>query len=76
MKVPGESDGQCTRGLGPGGETVDPEWGLTAPAAGEWFPQMALDLAHNANPPLPQPGASAARLMARHAVRAVLPPRA
>ncbi|HEX9332509.1 MAG TPA: glycoside hydrolase family 6 protein [Anaerolineales bacterium] len=51
VKIPGESDGQCTRGLGPTG-TVDPEWGLVDPAAGAWFPEMALDLVHNANPPL------------------------
>jgi endoglucanase len=52
VKIPGESDGECTRGLGPAGETVDPEWGLIDPAAGQWFPEMALDLVHNANPPL------------------------
>jgi endoglucanase len=52
IKIPGESDGECTRGLGPTG-TVDPEWGIVDPAAGSWFPEMALDLAHNANPPLP-----------------------
>ena len=50
VKIPGESDGECTRGLGPAGETVDPEWGLIDPAAGDWFPEMALDLVHNANP--------------------------
>jgi endoglucanase len=53
VKIPGESDGECTRGLGPAGETVDPEWGLIDPAAGQWFPEMALDLVNNANPPLP-----------------------
>jgi endoglucanase len=52
VKIPGESDGQCTRGLGPGGTTVDPEWGIIDPAAGDWFSQMALQLAQNANPPL------------------------
>ncbi len=52
IKIPGESDGECTRGLGPGGTTVDPEWGLIDPAAGAWFPEMVLDLVHNANPPL------------------------
>jgi len=52
VKIPGESDGECTRGLGPAGETVDPEWGLIDPTAGMWFPQMALVLAHNSNPPL------------------------
>lgn len=52
IKIPGESDGECTRGLGPGGTTVDPEWGVVDPPAGAWFPQMALDLVHNANPPL------------------------
>lgn len=53
VKIPGASDGECTRGLGPAGTTVDPEWGLVDPAAGQWFPQMALDLVHNADPPLP-----------------------
>lgn len=53
VKIPGASDGECTRGLGPGGETVDPEWGLIDPPAGAWFPEMALELVHNANPPLP-----------------------
>jgi len=52
VKIPGESDGECTRGLGPGGATVDPEWGRIDPRAGEWFPEMALDLVHDANPPL------------------------
>jgi endoglucanase len=52
IKIPGESDGECTRGLGPTG-TVDPEWGIVDPAAGSWFPEMALDLVNNANPPLP-----------------------
>jgi endoglucanase len=53
VKIPGESDGECTRGLGPAGETVDPEWGIIDPPAGQWFPEMALDLVHYANPPLP-----------------------
>jgi endoglucanase len=53
VKLPGESDGECTRGIGPGGTTVDPVWGLIDPAAGQWFPEMAFDLIHNANPPLP-----------------------
>src|SRR6185295_2195226 len=39
VKVPGESDGQCARGLGPAGTTVDPEWGVVDPAAGLWFAQ-------------------------------------
>jgi endoglucanase len=52
VKTPGESDGECTRGLGPAGETVDPEWGLIDPGAGDWFPQQALQLAANADPPL------------------------
>jgi endoglucanase len=52
VKIPGESDGECTRGLGPAGETIDPEWGRIDPAAGDWFPEMALDLTANADPPL------------------------
>ena len=50
VKIPGESDGECTRGLGPAGSTVDPEWGVVDPGAGAWFPDMALDLATNASP--------------------------
>ena len=49
VKIPGESDGECTRGLGPAGTTVDPEWGLIDPGAGVWFPEMALQLSANAN---------------------------
>jgi endoglucanase len=52
IKVPGESDGECTRGLGAAGETIDPEWGLIDPVSGEWFPEMALILAQNAKPPI------------------------
>ena len=52
VKIPGESDGECTRGLGPAGTTVDPEWGVVDPAAGDWFPQQALQLAQLAVPPL------------------------
>jgi endoglucanase len=49
VKTIGESDGQCSRGE-PG--TVDPVYGSTDPAAGTWWPSMALTLAHNAAPPL------------------------
>ena len=52
IKTPGESDGECTRGLGPAGETVDPEWGLIDPGAGDWFPEQVLDLIANADPAL------------------------
>ncbi|HET9170546.1 MAG TPA: glycoside hydrolase family 6 protein [Actinospica sp.] len=30
----------------------DPLWGMDDPAAGDWFPQQALQLAREANPPL------------------------
>lgn len=51
IKVPGESDGSCNRGID--GETTDPEWGgIVDPAAGLWFPQQALELAKLAVPPL------------------------
>lgn len=51
IKIPGESDGSCNRGLE--GLTTDPEWGNALdPAAGEWFPGFALDLAKLATPPL------------------------
>jgi endoglucanase len=50
VKIPGESDGQCYRWTsGP----LDPVRGIADPAAGQWFPDMALELVHNANPPLP-----------------------
>jgi endoglucanase len=52
VKIPGVSDGECTRGLGPAGTTVDPEWGGIDPPAGPWFPEQALQLARLANPPL------------------------
>jgi len=50
IKVPGQSDGQCTRGLPAG--SADPERGLIDPPAGDWFPQQALELAQLANPAL------------------------
>jgi endoglucanase len=51
VKTPGQSDGQCNRGIA--GSTTDPEWGgIVDPAAGDWFPQQALQLAQNAVPPL------------------------
>lgn len=53
VKIPGESDGECTRGPGPRGTTVDPEWDIVDPTAGRWFPSMVLELVKNANPPLP-----------------------
>ncbi len=50
VKVPGESDGSCTRGTaGPG----DPEYGgAVDPAAGVFWPEQALDLANRASPKL------------------------
>jgi endoglucanase len=51
VKVPGESDGSCNRGVE--GSTTDPEWGgIVDPGAGEWFPQQALELAKFAKPKL------------------------
>jgi len=50
IKIPGESDGQCYRWTnGPN----DPVRNMQDPAAGQWFPEMALELVHNANPPMP-----------------------
>ncbi len=52
VKIPGASDGSCTRGsAGP----EDPARGVVDPAAGAWFPDMALELVHNANPAIPIP---------------------
>jgi endoglucanase len=51
VKIPGESDGSCNRGIT--GSTTDPEWGgIVDPAAGDWFPQTALQLEELANPAL------------------------
>lgn len=51
VKVPGESDGSCNRGIA--GSSTDPEWGgITDPAAGAWFPEQALELARLAEPRL------------------------
>jgi endoglucanase len=49
IKVPGESDGACLRGTaGP----EDPERGIIAPAAGQWFAAQARELIERAQPPL------------------------
>lgn len=49
IKVPGESDGACTRGaIGPG----DPERGMIDPAAGAWFKEQAAELVTLAQPAL------------------------
>jgi endoglucanase len=53
IKVPGESDGQCTRGTG---GTTDPEWGgIVDPAAGAWFAAQADELIALADPAVAQP---------------------
>ena len=52
VKIPGESDGQCTRGPGPRG-TTSSKWDTVDPTAGQWLPSMVLELVKNANPPLP-----------------------
>lgn len=52
IKVPGESDGQCTRGTaGP----IDPERGVVDPAAGQWFKEQAAELVALAQPALSVP---------------------
>ena len=49
IKVPGESDGECTRGLaGPN----DPERGVIDPPAGRWFKEQAAELIAFATPPI------------------------
>lgn len=52
IKIPGESDGTCDRGLETG--ATDPAWGTVPPPAGKWFGEQALDLVQNAYPPLPR----------------------
>jgi endoglucanase len=49
IKVPGESDGQCTRGTsGP----IDPARGVSDPPAGGWFKEQAAELVALAQPAL------------------------
>jgi endoglucanase len=49
IKVPGESDGECTRGTkGP----ADPERNLRNPPAGKWFKEQAAELLDLATPPM------------------------
>jgi endoglucanase len=49
IKVPGESDGQCTRGTA---GAIDPERGVIDPPAGGWFKQQADELVMFAQPAL------------------------
>ncbi|MFI7145389.1 glycoside hydrolase family 6 protein [Nonomuraea sp. NPDC050022] len=49
LNSPGFSNGQCTRGTG---GPVDPAYGIVTPAAGQWWPDQALERARNAVPPL------------------------
>ncbi|TMR25125.1 hypothetical protein ETD86_01895 [Nonomuraea turkmeniaca] len=49
LNSPGSSNGQCTRGT-PG--PADPAYGVVTPAAGQWWPDQALERAKNAVPPL------------------------
>ncbi|GGS62149.1 glycoside hydrolase family 6 protein [Streptomyces cinerochromogenes] len=49
IKIPGESDGSCTRNTG---GTIDPEYGIVDPPAGAWWPDQAHTLARNAAPRL------------------------
>jgi endoglucanase len=68
IKVPGQSDGSCDiaggarawdfskfnpwRISGEPERHFDPLWGMVNPSAGEWFPDAAVQLARNADPPL------------------------
>jgi endoglucanase len=49
IKVPGESDGLCYRGLG---GPLDPERGMADPDAGQWFAEQAHELIELAVPAL------------------------
>ena len=48
VKIPGESDGECKRGLGPAGTTSDPEWGRVDPG-----PATGSRKWHSSSPPTP-----------------------
>jgi endoglucanase len=76
IKGPGESDGSCDsvggarawdyaryNPWGIAGEAqrhFDPLWGMVDPQIGVWFPEHAIELAHNATPPLDQVAPEAA----------------
>ncbi|QYC39793.1 Serine/threonine-protein kinase AfsK [Nonomuraea coxensis DSM 45129] len=45
---PGTSSGHCRRGTN---GDKDPEWGVVAPKAGEWWAELALERAKLADPP-------------------------
>ncbi len=49
LQHPGRSNGRCTRGT-KGGK--DPVYGRVDPAPGAWWPELALERAKNAVPPL------------------------
>ncbi|HEX3761684.1 MAG TPA: glycoside hydrolase family 6 protein [Kofleriaceae bacterium] len=55
IKVPGESDGPCDRGMGGG---TDPERGAADPPAGAWFAKQAAELIQLASPPVARPAAT------------------
>jgi len=51
LNDPGRSTMRCTRGTaGP----EDPVYGVVTPDAGQWWPELALERARNAVPPLPE----------------------
>jgi endoglucanase len=52
IKVPGESDGPCDRGMG---GSTDPVRGGVDPAAGAWFEKQAAELIKLASPPMARP---------------------
>jgi endoglucanase len=70
VKTPGESDGSCNITgnarawdyskynpwsiSGDAQNQFDPLWGMVDSTANEWFPEQALQLAQNTNPPLSQ----------------------
>ena len=49
IKIPGESDGQCNRGMG---GSIDPVRGSADPPAGAWFEKQAAELVQFASPPV------------------------
>jgi endoglucanase len=93
IKTPGHSDGSCdvagsTRAWdyarfnpwkisGEPQRHFDPLWGMVDPPAGEWFPEAAVELARNADPPLvdgARPTATEERPPRRPKIPTSLPP--
>ena len=63
VRAPGTSRSTTRGGRGDAQNHFDPLWGMVLPPTGAWFPEEALQLARNANPPLEELGAPQTTLL-------------